>query len=168
MSGGMGVSVLDGGQGGLTMIHEGGKEMSHMDIWGESAPNTEDTDIQTALPGWVFSLSAVWVFRPALAAEGDAHTLSTVRRPHSTLSHCLVPTAWSPRVRVTLGLLGLRLALASFRMPLAFSLLPVPGKGAGISAAEFSFPGTGCSAESPSTGWKALFPVEKLQTSIRQ
>ena len=48
MGAGVGVLVLDRGQGGVTMLREGGKEMSHLDIWGKSAPNTEDTNIQTA------------------------------------------------------------------------------------------------------------------------
>ena len=34
------------------MIHEAGKEMSHVAISGVSAPNTEDTNIQT--PGWTY------------------------------------------------------------------------------------------------------------------
>lgn len=51
--GGVSVSALDRGQGvGLPMIHEAGKEMSHVAIAGVSAPNTEDTDIQT--PGWTY------------------------------------------------------------------------------------------------------------------
>ena len=53
MSGGVSVSALDRGQGvGLTMIHEAGKEMSHLAISGVSGPNTEDTNIQT--PGWIY------------------------------------------------------------------------------------------------------------------
>lgn len=47
MGAGVAVSVLDGGQGGVTTLREGGKEMSHLDIWGQSAPSTEDTNIQT-------------------------------------------------------------------------------------------------------------------------
>lgn len=51
--GGVSVSALDRGQGvGLLMIHEAGTEMSHVAISGVSAPNTEDTNIQT--PGWTY------------------------------------------------------------------------------------------------------------------
>lgn len=38
MGAGVGVWVLDRGQGGVTMLREGGKEMSHLDIWGEVLP----------------------------------------------------------------------------------------------------------------------------------
>lgn len=112
MGAGVGVWVLDRGQGGVTMLREGGKEMSHLDIWGESAPRTEDTNIQTP-SGFTSVMSdkqggqSHW----SRMRKGRSEMTRQVRkhRPGETNTLCIKPgTQWMEMMVMTTLLLLLK------------------------------------------------------------